>query len=65
MTEANAPARLTPLVAAARWAELFLIFFATPAAFAAYVDPQRRFDFAFEAVGLESILDPGMPRFRV
>jgi len=60
-----APAPLAPLAIAARWAELFLVFFFIPAAFAAYVDPHRRFDPLFESLGLGALLDPGMPRPRV
>ena len=46
----------TPVVAALRWAELVAVFFAIPAIFAAYVDPQRRFDPVFSAIGLDALL---------
>ncbi len=58
-------ARLTGLAAAARWAEMLGLFFGVPAVIAAFVDPARRFDGWFRAVGLGGVLDLGWPRARV
>jgi membrane protease YdiL (CAAX protease family) len=62
------PAPSAPLSIAsisARWVELLAIFFGIPALVAAYVDPARRFDGLFNALGLEAIVGPDVPRQRV
>jgi len=45
--------------------ELFLVFFLVPALFAAYVDPERRFDPFFGTIGLDAALDPEIRRTRI